>query len=123
MKKVLINNRPIEDFAVCGPPGSYESRIGLWMPPHWATVKGPNYEVDACIATLIEKLVRSNGVRTRESCCGHGTQDGYIMVEEPSYKTMLALGFKPDTYGNFILPKENITHIGPARPGKGKPRG
>lgn len=102
-----------QEPSICGHPGSYESRIELYKPPHWTTAKGPTYSVDACIASEIERLVRAHGVRTIESCCGHGLNDGYITTDEASYPTMFALGYKPDKYGHFMLDTHKIKHIGP----------
>jgi hypothetical protein len=37
-------------------------------------------EIDACIAPVIEALQKA-GIYTLTSCCGHGKEDGYILLE------------------------------------------
>ena len=109
--------------AVCGHPGDYKSRVILWMPYHWMTAKEQRYfDVDACIASEVNRLINRYCIRTIESCCGHGIEDGYICVEEAAVDTMLRLGYEhlsglPKEF--FKIRATNIKHIGPSPKQKG----
>jgi len=45
-----------------------------------ASDTGMVIEIDACIAPLVEALQKA-GIYTLTSCCGHGKEDGYILLE------------------------------------------
>lgn len=49
--------------------------------------------IDACLATEIGWLWLK-GVKTIESCCGHGKDEGYIAVQADSIPKMKELGYK-----------------------------
>jgi hypothetical protein len=43
--------------------------------------KWKRMQIDACIAPLVRAL-QDGGINMRGSCCGHGTQDGYIALND-----------------------------------------
>lgn len=70
-------------------PGSYANQELVDLP--WGGQAG----VDRCILPDVRELWAA-GVRTIESCCGHGRGVGYIAA--PGYEeAMVAAGYKPDT--------------------------
>lgn len=48
--------------------------------------------IDACIAPLVHRL-NQQGVRTTNSCCGHGQYQGTILIDDASYERAVALGY------------------------------
>ena len=73
VKKVLeakANNEPYK----CCPVGSYECQVPM-------PIKGRRQEIDFCIAPIVAALNAAN-ITTVASCCGHGEQDGNIMLED-----------------------------------------
>jgi len=44
-------------------------------------IKGRRQEIDFCIAPIVAALNAAN-ITTVASCCGHGEQDGNIMLED-----------------------------------------
>ncbi len=107
--------------SICGECGDQKSSITIWMPPHWVASRDPRcFSVDACIASEIMKLMH-HGIRTMNCCCGHGTDDGIVLVEEneKTRYTMEQLGYgiknelTPCGDTQYIIPKDRIKHIGP----------
>ena len=72
--------------------GEYTNQIQIRTPEWWDS-SHKFFGVDPCIAGEIVWLI-SKGVRTHESCCGHGKQKGYIAVDDNSASTMGMLGYK-----------------------------
>ncbi|KKK76923.1 hypothetical protein LCGC14_2858740, partial [marine sediment metagenome] len=58
----------------CCPVGSYECQVPM-------PIKGRRQEIDFCIAPIVAALNAAN-ITTVASCCGHGEQDGNIMLED-----------------------------------------
>jgi len=58
----------------CCPMGTYSHTVSM-------PIAGRVAYVDLCIADLVACLNAGN-LRTTESCCGHGKQDGYILLED-----------------------------------------
>jgi len=54
--------------------GSYEHQVPM-------ALNGRRQDVDLCIADLVAAL-NAAGIRTMASCCGHGEQDGAIVLED-----------------------------------------
>jgi len=109
-------------MSICGNCGEYKSSITLWMPPHWTAARSERcFSVDACIASEMAKLIYHYGVRTVNCCCGHGVDDGMVIVnqDEKTKNTMQQLGYERangftasgDIF--YVIPKERIKHIGP----------
>lgn len=68
--------------------GSYEGQLFLQDP--WGRKVG----IDACLAAEVATLW-NHGIRTIESCCGHGVAASYIAVEEQYIGQMKALRYVP----------------------------
>ena len=39
------------------------------------------FKIDKCIAPIVRAL-EQGGIKMRASCCGHGTRDGYINLQD-----------------------------------------
>jgi hypothetical protein len=75
--------------------GSYDNQVVMWTP--WRRSDGKHYAacIDACIAHEIASLW-ALGIKTRNSCCGHGQTGGLIAVYDESIPAMLDLGYLVD---------------------------
>lgn len=79
--------------------GIYDNMKILAMPDHMLLKNGGYYyskdtvSIDPCIVEEIEMLWR-NGVRTINSCCGHGKLRASVIVENSSEQTMIELGYE-----------------------------
>jgi hypothetical protein len=84
-------------------PGDYTNQEVLTVP--WPDGKKRKAGVDRCILSLIMALW-SMGIKTKESCCGHGKRDGFVSVDYDSIASMKKLGFQLDPRfpDIFILP-------------------
>lgn len=71
--------------------GSYRNQVAMY-PPERLGLRGP-IGVDLCLASEIAGLW-ARGIRTVESCCGHGKQSGYIMVRSEDREAMESLGYE-----------------------------
>jgi len=58
----------------CRPCGAYECQVPM-------PLRGRRQDVDLCIADIVAALNAAN-VQTVASCCGHGEQDGSVMLED-----------------------------------------
>ena len=58
----------------CSPCGSYECSVPM-------SLNGRVHSIDLCLAHIIAAL-NAGGVETRASCCGHGMQDGSIVLAD-----------------------------------------
>ena len=58
----------------CRPCGTYECQVPM-------PLRGRRQDVDVCIADLVAALNAANIV-TVAICCGHGKQDGSIVLED-----------------------------------------
>lgn len=59
--------------------------------------------VDTCLQTEIYNLIHKHGICTVGCCCGHGTHQPYLQVNDFSVSKMLELGYERlplDEYGN-----------------------
>ncbi len=102
-------------WAICGTPQTYESTVSIPMPNDWVSDKvHRSFTVDACIWPEIHHLVHMHGIRTLNSCCGHGFRHmgPWVIVAEDSYIKMAQLGYKTqeDRPDMFTL-KWPVTHI------------
>lgn len=60
---------------------------------------------DTCLQKEMLELVRKNGIHPVGSSCGHGVEQGYILVGDESVHKMHQLGYKPcrlDKHGKGI---------------------
>lgn len=48
---------------------------------HTGKSRFDNKKIDRCIASLVRAL-QSGGIDMRASCCGHGTSDGEIILQD-----------------------------------------
>lgn len=56
--------------------------VTVWIPAelsHTNEGRWADKPIDACIAPLV-KVLNENGMRTVTSCCGHGVEDGSIIL-------------------------------------------
>jgi hypothetical protein len=58
----------------CKPCGTYECQVPM-------PLRGRRQEIDICIADLVSALNAAN-IQTVASCCGHGEQDGSVVLED-----------------------------------------
>lgn len=58
----------------CTPCGEYLCQVPM-------PLRGRRQDVDLCIADIVAALNAAN-INTVASCCGHGTQDGDIILED-----------------------------------------
>ena len=65
----------------CCPCGSYECTIPM-------TVKNKVVWVDYCIADIVAGINAVGSIKTSASCCGHGVQDGNIILEDGRWITI-----------------------------------
>lgn len=72
--------------------GTYANAVPMWTP--WKREDGKHYCacIDACLAPEIASLW-ALGIKTRNSCCGHGKLGGSILVYDESIPAMLELGY------------------------------
>ena len=68
------------------PMGSYANQEAVLLP--WGGVAG----IDRCILPDVRALW-ARGIRTIESCCGHGIVSGYIAVRAGDEPAMEAMGY------------------------------
>jgi hypothetical protein len=54
--------------------GSYECQVPM-------AIRGRRQDIDFCIADVVAALNAAN-VTTVASCCGHGKQDGSVLLED-----------------------------------------
>lgn len=84
-------------FGSCDPGHKHscerESEICLTVVPDPATDRVTGLEVDRCVVPDLEE-VWANGIRTKCSCCGHGTSPGFIVVVADDAAKMAELGYK-----------------------------
>lgn len=67
--------------------GTYEQAVSMMA------YDGKWVCIDSCIASEIAYLWH-NGVRTLNSCCGHGKNHPSVIVEPDDYRKMELLGYK-----------------------------
>lgn len=72
------------------------------------TPQGRLADIDACLVPEIVSLW-AEGIRTLESCCGHGRISGYIAVPDEHIEQMRGLGYV-DEEGHLgcFYPKTNV---------------
>jgi hypothetical protein len=70
--------------------GTYRSTAPLWYDARKRVVG-----IDICLIPEILILWKKN-IITIESCCGHNSRRGYIMVEENHVCDMIILGYEQD---------------------------
>lgn len=58
----------------CSHCGSYECSVPM-------ALNGRVHSIDLCLAHIIAAL-NAGGIETHASCCGHGTQDGIIVLAD-----------------------------------------
>jgi len=89
--------------------GTYNNKVKIEMPAEWETDRECRwFWVDVCLLPELVFLWK-RGIRTIECCCGHGSVEGYIAVDDCYIATMHELGYKncknkPDRKDLF-LPK------------------
>lgn len=59
---------------VPGGPKTYENQVSM-------PINGRVQSIDWCIHRIVAAL-NAGGVRTKASCCGHGTMNGNILLED-----------------------------------------
>lgn len=74
----------------CTEIGTY----GCTVPTH---AHGKRIDVDRCVADIVAALNAAN-IRTVECCCGHGSREGYILIEDGR---VIRIGYDPRY--NFTL--------------------
>jgi hypothetical protein len=63
----------VERDGCCG-CGGYAHQVPM-------AIRGRRVDIDFCIADIVAALNAANIV-TRASCCGHGTQDGSVLLDD-----------------------------------------
>jgi hypothetical protein len=58
----------------CCECGSYEHQVPM-------PIRGRRQDIDTCVADIVAALNAAN-ITTVASCCGHGEQDGSIVLED-----------------------------------------
>lgn len=76
--------------------GSYAGQEAVETP--WGEIAG----IDRCILPDVTRLW-ALGIRTIESCCGHGRASGYIAVRPEHDDRMVALGFARDPRAQHVF--------------------
>lgn len=108
MKKLYKKGCPYcggteDDFGVF----QNSNKILTVMPDEWETARRSRFfSIDSCLASELNMLWKK-GVRTQESCCGHGKGLSYIAVDEKSIPIMESLGYtydytRPRSWGIFF---------------------
>lgn len=90
--------------------GTYENTVVVRIP--WKDVF---VGIDTCLATEIGYLWHQ-GIQTIESCCGHGKNEGYILVHPEDCQNMIVLGYRNLTEkerardnSQFFFPKYSVS--------------
>lgn len=80
----------------CGMAGEHINQVSIKSPDWWESSKS-FFNVDSCVASEIVFLI-VNGVRTLNSCCGHGKTHPSVCVDPDtdSVSLMHELGYKQD---------------------------
>jgi hypothetical protein len=97
--KPLYLAKPDAKSHLCGYAeiGSHTGNI-LMVAPDWLKEQQPNGVcIDVCIALEISNLWKM-GVKTCNSCCGHGKLPASIVVYEESIEKMVELGYELDPF-------------------------
>ena len=87
----------------CCDIGTHNHNILMKVPDSWSEHCSNNPFIptqkmitcDMCMAPIIQLLI-DNNIETIESCCGHGIQKGYILLNKKYKSQMLELGFVLD---------------------------
>lgn len=82
--------------------GSYSNTETVVTPWNYSNGRPKWVAIDRCVLKEVQWLW-ANGVRTLESCCGHGQVDGYIAVYPEYIRRMHELGYlaqvsRPDIF-------------------------
>lgn len=75
--------------------GSYSAQVLVLSP--WDGAVG----IDRCVLPEVTRLW-SLGIRTIESCCGHGQAEGYIAVAPEHHEQMSRLGYAPASHAPHV---------------------
>ncbi len=82
----------------CNELGNYEYMIALPIPEHMKEINGGFYTskthvyIDLCLVEEIQNLW-SKGIHTFGCCCGHGKQNGSVLVPKKQESEMLSMGY------------------------------